>query len=97
MANVVGTQEPIHGPSACQSVAEQAKTTPYTELSKDDVKWTAMDATSVETQTFYLFADTGHLAFVQVIYSSVAYGLSPANVCPGRTWATDKEYKNPPS
>jgi hypothetical protein len=75
MANVVGTQEPIHGPAALHSVAEQAKTTPYTELSKEDVKWTAMDSTSVETQTFYLFADSGHFAFVQVIYSSVAYGL----------------------
>lgn len=72
MANVVGTQEPYHGPSAVHSVAEQAKTTPYTELTKDDVKWVAMDATSVETQIFYLLADSGHLAFVQVIYSSVA-------------------------
>lgn len=77
MANVVGTQEPIYGPSAIQSVAEQAQTTPYTELTKDDVKWTAMDSTSVETQIFYLMADSGHLAFVQVIYSSVAYGLLP--------------------
>lgn len=72
LANVAGTQEPIYGPSAIQSVAEQAKTTPYTELAKEDLKWAAMDSTSVETQSFYLMADNGHLALAQVIYSNVA-------------------------
>jgi hypothetical protein len=72
MANVVGTQEPIYGPSAIRSVVEQAETNPYTEMTKDDVKWEAMVSTCVETQTFYLYADSGHICFVQVIYSNVA-------------------------
>ncbi|KAI0152494.1 oxidative stress survival, Svf1-like protein [Hypoxylon sp. NC0597] len=72
LANVVGTEEPIYGPSAIKSVAEDAKKTPYTELTRDDLKWAAMDSTCVETQTFYFMADSGHLAFAQVIYSNVA-------------------------
>lgn len=72
VANVAGTQEPIYGPAAIQSVAKQAETTPYTELIKNDLKWVAMDSTCVETQTFYLFADSGHLGMAQVIYSNVA-------------------------
>lgn len=74
LANVVGTEEPIYGPSAIRSVAEDAKKTPYTELTRDDMKWEAMESTSVETQTFYFMADDGHLAFCQVIYSNVVYG-----------------------
>jgi len=69
---VAGTQEPIYGPSAIQSVARQAETTPYTELNKQDLKWAAMDSTNVETQTFYLMADSGHIGMAQVIYSNVA-------------------------
>lgn len=72
MADVAGTQEPIYGPSAIQSVAKQAETTPYTELKREDLQWEAMNSTNVETQTFYLMADNGHLAFVQIIYSNVA-------------------------
>ncbi|KFY63538.1 hypothetical protein V496_03846 [Pseudogymnoascus sp. VKM F-4515 (FW-2607)] len=72
LANVAGTQEPIYGPSAIRSVAEQASTVPHTELTRDDLKWVNMDSTSVETQVFYLTADSGHLAFVQVIHSNVA-------------------------
>jgi hypothetical protein len=72
MANVVGTQEPIYGPSAIQSVAVQAEATPYTELTREDSRWANVDYTSVETQVFYLFAETGHIAFVQVIHSNVA-------------------------
>jgi len=71
MANVAGTQEPIYGPSAIRSVHEQTATTPYTELTRDDLKWKAMTSTSVETQGFYLMADSGHLALAQVIYSNV--------------------------
>ncbi len=70
---MAGTQEPIYGPSAIQSVAKQAETTPYTELKREDLKWAAMDSTSVETQSFYLMADDGHMALAQVIYSNVAY------------------------
>ena len=71
-ANIAGTQEPIYGPSAIQSVADQAKETPYTELETDDLKWTAMTSTCVETQTFYLIADSGHIGMAQVIYNNVA-------------------------
>ncbi|ELR09602.1 Putative cell survival pathways protein [Pseudogymnoascus destructans] len=72
LANVAGTQEPIYGPSAIRSVSEQAATVPYTELTREDLKWVNMDSTSVETQVFYLTADSGHIAFVQVIHSNVA-------------------------
>lgn len=72
MANVAGTQEPIYGPTAIQPVTKQTETTPYTELKKEDLKWMAMESTCVETQTFYLLADSGHLGMVQVIYSNVA-------------------------
>ncbi|KFY11989.1 hypothetical protein V491_06960, partial [Pseudogymnoascus sp. VKM F-3775] len=54
-----------------RSVAEQAATEPYTELTRDDLKWVNMNSTSVETQVFYLTSDSGHLAFVQVIHSNV--------------------------
>lgn len=73
MADVAGTAEPIHGPEAVQPVTEQAKTTPYTELKKEDLKWIVPDSTCVETQTFYLFTDSGHMGMAQVIYSHVAY------------------------
>ncbi|CRG84281.1 Survival factor 1 [Talaromyces islandicus] len=72
LANVAGTQEPIYGPEAIQSVARQAEETPYTELEKEDLKWTAPKYTAVETQTFYAMGDNGGLAMVQVIYSNVA-------------------------
>jgi len=72
LANVAGTAEPIYGPSAIQSVAKQAETTPYTELKREDLKWLAMKSTCVETQSFYLMADSGHLGLAQVIYSNVA-------------------------
>lgn len=71
LANVVGTEEPIYGPSAIRSVAESAKQTPYTELTRDDMKWVALESTCVETQSFYLAADNGYFALVQVIYSNV--------------------------
>ncbi|OCL11286.1 oxidative stress survival, Svf1-like protein [Glonium stellatum] len=72
LANVAGTQEPIYGPSAIQSVEQQAKETPYTELTKNDLRWEAMESTCVETQTFYMMGDNGHRGMVQVIYSNVA-------------------------
>ena len=71
-ANIAGTQEPIHGPSACQPVTKQAETTPYTELKKEDLRWAVMDSTCVETQTFYLFAESGHIGMAQLIYNNVA-------------------------
>ena len=72
VANVAGTQEPIYGPSAVQSVAKQAEAVPYTELKKEHMKWEAMESTCVETQTFYIMADSGHIGMAQVIYSNVA-------------------------
>jgi hypothetical protein len=72
LANVAGTQEPIYGPDAIQSVAKQAQSVPYRELKKDDLKWQAHQHTSVETQTFYVMTDDGGLAMAQVIYSNVA-------------------------
>ncbi|SZE99524.1 unnamed protein product [Blumeria hordei] len=71
LANVTGTPEPIYGPSAIRSIATQAETTPFTLLEKDDVKWVDMESTSVETQTFYLHAESGHVGIVQVIHSNV--------------------------
>ncbi|KAJ9409402.1 hypothetical protein DTO045G8_2757 [Paecilomyces variotii] len=72
VANVAGTREPIYGPSAIQSVTQQAQEVPFRELIKDDLKWRAYQHTNVETQTFYIMADNGVLAMVQVIYSNVA-------------------------
>ncbi|KAL9129038.1 MAG: hypothetical protein Q9217_002408 [Psora testacea] len=71
VANVAGTQEPIYGPSAIQSVAKQTETVPWTELDKKDLRWAAMTSTCVETQTFYMMADSGHIGMAQVIYSNV--------------------------
>lgn len=73
LADVAGTKEPIYGPSAIRSVAEQAKDTPYTELKRNDMKWHAMNTTSVETFSFYILGDNGYAALAQVIYSNVAY------------------------
>ncbi|KAF7560621.1 hypothetical protein G7046_g3529 [Stylonectria norvegica] len=74
LANVAGTAEPIYGPEALKSVAVEAEKTPHahTELERTDLKWLAMDSTSVENQIFYFFADNGYIAFCQVIYSNVA-------------------------
>jgi hypothetical protein len=72
LANVAGTQEPIYGPSAIKSVAEEAAQTPYTELTRDHIKWLELDSTNVQTQCFYFFADNGNIAMCQVIYSNVA-------------------------
>lgn len=72
LANVAGTQEPIYGPDAIQPVTKQAAETPYTELTKADLKWRALEFTNVETQTFYMTADNGIIGMAQVIYSNVA-------------------------
>ncbi|KAG8527499.1 uncharacterized protein KY384_007651 [Bacidia gigantensis] len=71
VANVAGTQEPIYGPSAIQSVAKQAEKVPWTELEKKDLKWRAMTSTCVETQTFYFNSESGYIGMAQVIYSNV--------------------------
>ncbi|KAI0860664.1 survival factor 1 [Xylaria cubensis] len=89
LANVVGTEEPIYGPSAIKSVAEDAKTTPYTELTRDDLKWVALDQTSVETQVFYFTANSGHIGLAQIIYSNVA-GIRTTVQFNSKIFYTDK-------
>jgi len=69
--NAVGITEPTYGPSAIQSVAEQTKETPWTEFRKEDHRWEVMDSTNVETKTFYMTSDSGHLGMAQIIYSNV--------------------------
>ena len=68
---MVGTEEPEYGPTAIQSVAEQTKTTPYTELTSQDLRWKVLDSTCVATQVFYLMSEEGVNAMAQVIYSNV--------------------------
>ncbi|KYK59378.1 survival factor 1 [Drechmeria coniospora] len=72
LANVAGTQEPIYGASAIRSVAEEARTKPYTEIDRRDLTWKDMDTTNVESKSFYLFSDNGDIALAQVIHSNVA-------------------------
>jgi hypothetical protein len=69
---VAGTTEPVYGPDAIHPVSKQTQTTPYTILSKEDQKWITPETSCVETQTFYMHTNDGHLAFVQLIYSNVA-------------------------
>ncbi|VUC29096.1 unnamed protein product [Clonostachys rosea] len=71
LANVAGTQEPIWGPSAIKPVSEEDAPGGYTELVRDSLTWKELDYTNVESQTFYFVADSGRLAWVQVIYSNV--------------------------
>ncbi len=75
VANVAGTQEPIYGPSAIRSVAEEAKTTPYTELTRDDLKWQTPDSTSVENAVLLLYDGRRCARVCQIIFSNVAYVL----------------------
>ena len=72
LASVAGTAEPIYGPEAFHSVAKQESSNPSNQITKEDMRWNVLEATSVETQTFYLSADSGHHGLVQVIYSNVA-------------------------
>ena len=68
----VGIEDRLYGESAIQSVCAQADSHPYTELTKDDLKWRALDTTCVETEVFYVTADSGHAVMAQVIYNSLA-------------------------
>lgn len=69
-------QEPEYGPEAIQTVTAQTVNTPWTELTREDLKWKALESTNVESQTFYLISDAGMVGFVQVIYNNVAYASS---------------------
>ncbi|KAJ5893543.1 Survival factor 1 [Penicillium taxi] len=72
LSAAVGTQEPEYGPDAIQSVAQQTAETPFTILTKDHLKWKALQYTNVETQTFYVMANSGEVVMAQVIYSNIA-------------------------
>jgi hypothetical protein len=67
--NAVGLTEPVYGPDAIQSVAKQSPS--YTEPTKEDMAWELMDTTNVESKTFYMTSDDGHIGLVQIIYSNV--------------------------
>lgn len=70
----MGITDHNYGPDAIQSIANQTAETPYTELTRSDLAWETIDGTNVETKTFYVVADNGHIGLVQVIYSNVMYG-----------------------
>lgn len=72
LAAVAGTQEPEYGPEAIQPVGKNAGDPAFIELTKKDLKWKTLEYTNVETQTFYIFTEAGHVIFLQVIYSNVA-------------------------
>jgi len=67
----LGLKEEIHGPDAIKPVGLQVAETPYTVTSRDDHKWAVLEETNVETKTFYVFTDDGHIAMYQVVYSSL--------------------------
>lgn len=69
---MAGTPEPIYGTAALHTVGAQTDSDPYTILEKAHLEWADLDSTSVETQTFYLLADSGHVGIVQVIHSNIA-------------------------
>lgn len=67
----LGLKEEIHGPDAIQPVSLQVGETPYTVTTRADHEWQTLDETNVETKTFYVFTDDGHIAMYQVVYSSL--------------------------
>ena len=83
LANVVGTEEPEYGPTAIRSLNTQIEKTPYTILTRDDLKWKALGTTNVETETFYFLCDDGTTAMAQVIYSNVGSVKSSWTADPG--------------
>ncbi|KAL2826379.1 oxidative stress survival, Svf1-like protein [Aspergillus pseudoustus] len=70
LSYTVGTAEPEYGPEAIHPVTAQPE--PYSVLTKDDLKWKAMQSTNVETQIFYLISPANEVASVQIIYNNVA-------------------------
>ncbi|KAL2871668.1 survival factor 1 family protein [Aspergillus lucknowensis] len=72
LSYTVGTAEPEYGPEAIHPVTVQAGDKPYSVLTKDDLKWKAMQSTNVETQVFYLISPKGEVASIQIIYNNVA-------------------------
>jgi hypothetical protein len=72
LSAVAGTQEPEYGPDAIQPVGKKPGEPAFTELTRKNLRWATLDYTNVESQTFYLFTDGGHVGFLQLIYSNVA-------------------------
>jgi len=68
----VGIQEPIYGRTALHPVSDQTKTISWTELKREDLQWATPGSTTVETQTFYVMTDSGHIAMAQIIYNCLA-------------------------
>lgn len=71
LSAVAGTAEPIYGPEAIYPVSLQEKENPKYETDSDDLKWLALEETSVETQTFYIEGNSGHFVIAQAVYSNV--------------------------
>ncbi|BFZ59593.1 Putative cell survival pathways protein [Saitoella coloradoensis] len=75
VAYVTGTAEPEYGAEALHSVADQVAEGPqFSELTLEDLKWQLPGGSNVETQTFYIMADSGHLCFAQIIHSNIGFG-----------------------
>jgi hypothetical protein len=53
-------------------VGKKAGEPAYTELAKKDLKWATLEYTNVETQTFYVFTESGHVGFLQLLYNNIA-------------------------
>jgi len=83
VASVTGTAEPIYGSTAIHSVTDRVSNkTPYTELASKDLEWQLPSSSHVETQTFYITADSGHMCFAQIIQSNIGSWSSTAQfVC----------------
>ncbi|KAF2166625.1 hypothetical protein M409DRAFT_66619 [Zasmidium cellare ATCC 36951] len=67
----LGVSDPTYRSSAILSVAEQASETPFSELKRENQAWECIEATSVESKTFYMVSNSGKFAWVQVIYSNI--------------------------
>ncbi|ORY81328.1 Svf1-like-domain-containing protein [Protomyces lactucae-debilis] len=72
VAAITGSQEPVYGEEAIHSIcATVTPETAYTELDASDYAWIAPEwGSNVETQTFYIAADSGHVCFAQIIHSN---------------------------
>lgn len=72
VAAITGSAEPVYGQEAIHSITNTVTPeTAYTELDAEDYKWIAPEwGSNVETQTFYIATDSGHMCFAQIIHSN---------------------------
>jgi hypothetical protein len=72
VAAITGSQEPVYGEEAIHSICKTVTPeTAYSELDASDYAWIAPEwGSNVETQTFYIAADSGHICFAQIIHSN---------------------------